>query len=47
MQTDRSAHAPSGPRPMLSIGIAHPDEQVQARLDALQLALGQLRATER
>ncbi len=33
-----------GPRPTLSIGIAHPDEQVQSRLDALQLALGQLRA---
>ena len=33
-----------GPRPTLSIGVAHPDAQVQARLDALQLALGQLRA---
>jgi hypothetical protein len=33
-----------GPRPTLSIGIAHPDAQVHARLDALQLALGQLRA---
>ena len=33
-----------GPRPTLSIGIAHPDAQVQARLDALHLALGRLRA---
>lgn len=33
-----------GPRPTLSIGVAHPDAQVQARLDALQRALGQLRA---
>ena len=33
-----------GPRPTVSIGVAHPDAQVQARLDALQLALAQLRA---
>jgi hypothetical protein len=33
-----------GPHPALSIGLANPDAQVQARLDALQLALGELRA---
>ena len=33
-----------GARPTLSIGVAHPEAEVQARLDALQLALGQLRA---
>jgi hypothetical protein len=33
-----------GPRPMLSIGVAHPDAEMQARLDALQVELGRLRA---